>query len=288
MAVQVNWGALLLRVLLYCSITAVIFSFAFFYLYSHPSRYHSPGNPASLNLQFEEVSFETSDKVPLKGWFIKNETSDAVVIALHGYPMDKGNILGMVSFLAADFNLLLFDFRAMGESGGFFSTAGKKEQLDVDGAVAYLKARGFKKIGLYGFSMGAATALLSKNPDIKAKAVDSPYENQAEILHSAFAGFGLLKKPLVFSMNVWNILLSGFSIYGLSAAESVKDSKTPTLIFHGGKDFTVPSGHSAKIKAANPAIRLILIPEADHGEASFYGGVEYEKEIGELFKKNLK
>jgi len=41
---------------------------------------------------------------------------------MHGYPMDKGNIFGMVSFLAKKYNLLLFDFRAMGKSEGFFTT----------------------------------------------------------------------------------------------------------------------------------------------------------------------
>ena len=33
------------------------------------------------------------------------------MILLHGYPADKGNILPVLAFLHADFNLLLFDFR---------------------------------------------------------------------------------------------------------------------------------------------------------------------------------
>ena len=60
-----------------------------------------------------------ADGVDLDAWFIPHRTSRRTVIVCHGYPMDKSDVLGLTAFLARDFSLLYFDFRATGRSGGW-------------------------------------------------------------------------------------------------------------------------------------------------------------------------
>ncbi len=54
--------------------------------------------------------------------------------------------------------VLAFDFRGHGRSGGV-STVGHHEILDVHAAVTFLRQRGYRRIAVVGFSMGAAVAL---------------------------------------------------------------------------------------------------------------------------------
>lgn len=101
------------------------------------------------------------------------------IILLHGYPADKGDILPSLAFLNERYNLFLFDFRYLGQSEGLYSTAGAKETDDLASAIEYLKSRGVEEVGVWGFSMGGAVALMSikKIPEIKAVVSEASYAN---------------------------------------------------------------------------------------------------------------
>ncbi len=235
LALMILW-----RIIAYSALICAVFSFILFYLYTHPKRYISPFTPAAFGLPFETITFTTSDGVGLAAWYIPNKKSKMAVIACHGYPMDKGNILGMVSFLTRDFNLLLFDFRAMGVSKGFFSTGGAKEVNDVDAAVAFLKDRGFKKAGLFGFSMGAAAALMSQSPSVAARVADSPFADVGGELDYVFGGLGALRHPLILMMKAWSRVILGVNMDRESPVNKAAHLTTPVLIIHGDKDTQVP------------------------------------------------
>jgi len=142
-----------------------------------PSKIYSSITPADFGLDFENVSMRTEDGIELKGWLIPKTGSDKIIIGLHGYPADKGDILPTLIFLQKDFNLLLFDFRYLGESSGLYTTIGIKEVNDLLAAVDFAKERGFQKIGVWGFSMGGAVALMTvqRTPHINTIVSDSSY-----------------------------------------------------------------------------------------------------------------
>jgi uncharacterized protein len=278
---------ILWRIIAYSALICAVFSFILFYLYTHPKRYISPFTPSVFGLAFEAVKFTTTDGVELAAWYIPNKNSKKAVIACHGYPMDKGNILGMISFLARDFNVLLFDFRAMGGSKGFFSTGGVKELKDVDAAISFLKDRGFKKVGLFGFSMGAAAALMSNNPAVAARVADSPFADVGGELGRAFESMGALRHPLILMMKAWSLVILGVNMDSESPINKAAGLKTPTLIIHGDKDAMVPVGSSLKLKAACPGAELWIIKGADHGEAAGAAGRAYETRVTYFFNKAL-
>ncbi|MDP3766117.1 MAG: hypothetical protein Q8R04_06410, partial [Nanoarchaeota archaeon] len=123
----------------------VLFSFLVFLISIKPGKWPVYFTPESLNLKYENVTFEASDGLKLKGWLIQGNKGNDTIIVMHGYPTNKADVLPFSMFLLEKFNVFLFDFRGFGESGGKYTTAGYKEIKDFDAAVAYLKGRGDSK-----------------------------------------------------------------------------------------------------------------------------------------------
>ncbi|OGR69037.1 MAG: hypothetical protein A2081_04000 [Elusimicrobia bacterium GWC2_61_19] len=283
LAFKITW-----RLLFYPALVYALFSFIFFWLYAHPKRYIGSYQPSDFGFKPEAVRLKTADGIELDAWFIPHKTSKRVIVVCHGYPMDKGDVLGLTVFLAREFNLLYFDFRATGRSGGFFSTGGAREIRDVDAAVKFLESRGFTNgVGAYGFSMGGAAVLLSKNPAIKARVLDAPYADLAGELDYIFQAWGVWRKPLIALMKGWSFVLMGVNINAVNPARAAAAIATPILLVHGDADTQVPLANSERIKAAAPAAELWVVKGAGHGENWYRAGNEYEKRLKAFFNKNL-
>jgi len=283
LAFKVLW-----RLIAYSALVCALLSFIVFWMYVHPVRTVSGSHPRNFKLDAEELRLETADGISLDAWFLPHKTSKKAIILCHGYPMDKGDILGMTAFLAKEFNLLYFDFRATGRSGGVFFTGGGREARDIDAAVNFLEARGFTGgVGIFGFSMGGAAALLSRNPSLKARALDAPVARLSEELDYIFRPWGVWRKPLLPLMKAWSVLLTGVNINSLNPIENTVAFARPVLLVHGDADTQVPVGNSLAIKAAHPSAELWVIKGAGHGENWGLAGKEYERRLTDLFKKNL-
>ncbi|HJO01635.1 MAG TPA: alpha/beta hydrolase, partial [Candidatus Woesearchaeota archaeon] len=138
----------------------ILFSFLTFIMSIKPGKWPIEFTPESFKLKYEDVTFESSDGLKLKGWFIPSDKSNDTIIVMHGYPTNKADVLPFSMFLLKKFNVFLFDFRSFGESEGSYTTAGYKEVKDLDGAVKYLKSRkNVKNIGALGFSLGGSVAI---------------------------------------------------------------------------------------------------------------------------------
>jgi len=279
---KISW-----RLVLYPAFFYAVLSFFFFWLYVHPRRNVGNSRPEDFKLKPEELKLVTADGVQLDAWFILHRTSKKTVIVCHGYPMDKSDVLGMTSFLADDFSLLYFDFRATGKSGGFFATGGAREVRDIDAAIKFLEARGSGAVGLFGFSMGGATSLLSQNPAVKARVLDAPYADLPGELDYIFGHWGIFRKPLVAMMKGWSFILMGVNINSVRPVKNTAAFSKPMLLIHGDADTQVPVENSLAIKAANPAAELWVVKGAGHGESRYRSDGEYEKRVTAFFKKNL-
>ena len=266
----------------------VIISLYGFYVVVRPPRIHSTFTPADFSLNFETVTMKTTDGVNIKGWFIPQPNTDKMIIALHGYPADKGDILPSLVFLHQDFNLLFFDFRYFGQSSGLYSTAGAREVHDLLAAVEFAKERGFTKIGIWGFSMGGAVALMGagKTSEIKTVVSDSSYASLSLLAREPYRNFAFLKYPLAFLTEVFSKIFLGISIDEVSPAKKVKGIKIPILLIHSLSDKVIPFSHALLLKEAlkdNPNAEFWFQEEIEHGEFQ----KEYETRVGGFFQKNL-
>jgi fermentation-respiration switch protein FrsA (DUF1100 family) len=270
----------------------ILFSLLNFLMSIHPIKLGHKRVPSELNLEYENVSFKTSDNLILRGWFIPSNYSDAVIIVGHGYPFSKSNILLFSSFLQEHYNLLLFDFRYFGESEGSYTTVGLKEQEDFKAAINYLKTRNdinSSKIGSIGFSLSASTMLMTKS-DVKAIVADSPYATLDRMLIQTYRIFpGFTKMPFVLVNRLLAYLVFGINTKEIGPEKTIKDLNIPVLLIHGEKDSQIPFENSQVIyEASNKSItELWIIEGADHGFGHYLYPEEYESKVLEFFDKHL-
>jgi len=148
------------------------------YVIYNPIRSPVLGSPLDYGMDYSDISF-TSDGIELEGWFIPNNNSDATIIIAHGYNDTRAGVLGYAQFLnRAGYNVLLFDLRDHGRSGGCWTSDGDVSN-DVIGAINYIKNIKTQKnldpdrIGALGLSIGGTTvAVAAKKTDDDGKTVN--------------------------------------------------------------------------------------------------------------------
>lgn len=258
-----------------------------FYISIRPPRILSSFTPLTFQLDYENVEFETSDGLTLRGWFIPQKTTRKTIILLHGYPADKGNILPPMSFLHKDYNLLLFDFRYLGESEGRYSTIGAKEVRDLLAAIEFLKTKGLQEVGVWGFSMGGAVALMSvkETPEIKAVVSESSYASLAHMAPELFK-IPILRYPLGYLVGIWVRVFLGIDLRDVSPVHAVQNTTTPVLLIHSSTDAVIPFAHARLLQQAlesNPRAEFWFHSARAHGEL----GAEYQERVADFFRRHL-
>ena len=259
-----------------------------FYSAIRPPKLVSSNTPADLGLSYEDVSFKTADGLRLAAWFIPSDKKDAkTVILLHGYPADKGNILPFMTFLQNEYNLLLFDFRYHGQSEGKYSTVGARETKDLKAAIAYLKTRGIDEVGIWGFSLGGAVALMTapQAPEIKAIVSESSYANLSLMTRQLYI-LPILKYPLGWLTGLWGKMIIGIDLKEVSPMEKAQQLNIPILIIHSTDDSVIPFSHAQLLQQSlknNADAEFWFQQGLVHGQL----GGSYEKRVLDFFKAAL-
>lgn len=272
---------------------AVIIFFLFtslwgFYNSIRPPKIVSKITPKDLGLNYEDVTFTTTDGIKIAGWLLPGQIEKAkTIILLHGYPTDKGDILPALSFLNKKYNLFLFDFRYLGKSEGKYTTAGAKEVEDLLAAMKFLKSRGINEVGAWGFSMGGAVALMTadKASGIKAIVSESSYAS-LDLMALELYRIPILKYPLAHLTGLWTKIFLGIDLKKISPAESAKNLKIPVLIVHSKNDEVIPFKNTLLIQEAlqdNPKAEFWFEENLVHGQP----GGKYQERIEDFFERNL-
>jgi len=281
-------SATILRIVIIVFGFLVVISLWGFYASIRPPKIVSSLTPRQLKIGYEDVSFRTADGLTLRGWHIPSARStEKTLVLLHGYPADKGDILPALAFLHGDYNLLLFDFRYLGESAGSYSTAGAKEVEDLLAAIQFLKGRGIAEVGVWGFSMGGAVALMAieKASEIRAVISESSYANLGDMAFELFR-IPLLNYPMAYLVRLWAKLFLGIDLRDVSPAERVRDTTIPILLIHSSADDVIPFSHGQSLREAlakNPSAEFWFTAGIVHGQL----GSDYQSRVRDFFLKHL-
>jgi alpha-beta hydrolase superfamily lysophospholipase len=138
-------------------------------------------NPQSLlHWQYEPVTFRATDGTRLSGWWIPAAGGESArtVVFCHGLSATKATQLSMTRRLVpGGYNVLAFDFRAHGESGGQQITFGDIERDDVLGAVRWLRENHptacRRLVGLGTSTGGAALIAAAVDPGPEGQNIDA-------------------------------------------------------------------------------------------------------------------
>ena len=253
--------------------------------------------PDQFGLPYENVTFKTQDNVQLKGWFITSpEVSDKTIILMHGWGMNRSDILKNTYFLRdLGFNLFYFDFRALGESGGKTSSIGYLELKDVSAAISFLKQtrpQFCAKIGLYGLSMGGMVAICetAHNPEISCVVAEASYYSFRRVVSRwAWVNRRVPYFPLMPIVLHYIRKQLGVNPERFSPKYNIpKISPRPILLIHGRYDNLVPAAQAKLLyKRAGEPKELWLVPGAKHNKCAEVGGFEYKQRLADFFRKYL-
>lgn len=223
--------------------------------------------PLDMGLLAERLHFESlADRVPLKGWFL-NSWGDRAIILVHGidsHGWDGSQVEITQAYLKAGFNVLVFDLRGHGRSGGKQLGLGWQERGDLKSAVNLLIRRGFEPglIGVHGTSYGAATALLTAaiTPEIGAVVADSSFADVRDIMDTEIANRArvpvwLIKLFLRPGLELMAWLVYNLELDVIAPVQAVSQIAPRQILFiHGQEDKTIPVTHAYWLKDRSNSI----------------------------------
>lgn len=255
-----------------------------------------PDSPANHGLPFERVRFYSRDDLLLQGWWIPaRHTAKGTIIQCHGQNGSMDADVRQAGMLHdAGFNVLMFNFRAHGESEGSWVTFGLREQYDLLGALDYLVgAHGIEQVGVLGFSMGGVTAILTA---ARTKQIGSIVADGAiATLHQTVTGWLIEKNlfPTLAGALAWLFMLGGsvISMARLDRANThhwIQAVRCPVLFIHGAEDTLVSSQAMREIAANAPSgSDLWIVPNCRHRRAHIKYPEQYAHKVVEWFESTL-
>ncbi len=226
----------------------------------HPPR-RTP--PPTTDLAHEDLVLESAG-ARLVGWRFRAEgTRRGVVVYLHGLCDDRREAVGLARrYGPRGFDVVAFDARAHGESGGEACTYGPLETRDL---ARILDAEREGPVALIGGSLGAAVALQAAASDPRIALV------------VAIASFSDLR-TVELERGSWYVNAAevddAFAIADRECGARLEDAspvaaaskiRCPVLLVHGTADTDTPPSHSERILAAlSGRKQLVLEPGRAH------------------------
>jgi dipeptidyl aminopeptidase/acylaminoacyl peptidase len=287
------------NILIGLALLVVALSLILVYANTHPPRYPLHIPPSTYRAAYEDATFETSDGITLKGWLIKppeEKPGMPAIIICHGLGANRSDFTDLAVFLARrGYFVLTFDFRAHGASVGSRSSLGYFEQKDVEAAIAFLTVHpriDRNRIGIFGFSLGGSTAILTaaRTGKFAAVAADSAFTSLRDQAHRAITGFYHLPSfPFV------NLSILAYELYFQTAVKNISPESVigriapvPLFIIAGEGDEMIPAENGRRLfRAAQEPKELWVIPVGGHGGTIAAAGEEYNKRVGAFFDKRL-
>jgi len=271
-------------------------------LFYHPTREPTPapnGWPAA-----RVVHFDSRDGTKLVGWFIPAgggapgsgrppSTSDSgpasgisvpTILHVHGNAGSMNSHLDFSShFVAAGFNLFMFDFRGYGESEGSASnrTALIEDSIAAVDAMLAQPEVDPRRAGLFGQSLGGAIGLnvLARRNELRCAVLESPFSSWRLAAATALGG----NEPGWFPRSLAALLIGD----GARPIDALLDARVPILILHGTADTIVPVVHGRLLRDASPD--RVTLREFEGGEHNSLGWSHPESRrlAVEFFRANL-
>ncbi len=238
-------------------------------------------------LKKEEHWIDSPYGYKLHAIYLPSDGSKKTVIICHGITYSLfGSMKYARIFLDLGFNVMTYDHRNHGKSGGKDTTFGHYEKYDLKAIKEWvLKRTGEGTIvGLHGESMGAAIALqyLAMDENISFCIADCGFSDLKELLKIRVNNdFHLPAFPFMDIAALITRIRTGMSFADISPVKTVGTVKTPVMFVHGSEDWYVPAFMSRKMYEAKKtgSRKLLVVPGAAHASSIATDPAGYTDEV---------
>ena len=241
--------------------------------------------PANSNFKYEEVYIKTQDNYTLKSWILyakeENKRNRTLVLA-YG---DAGNmsywLRQAIEVVNQGYNVVLFDYRGFGESEAF---AIEEDQLyydefatDLQAVVAYAKTKFSTKIGVWAFSMGTISAVLTYDVE--------PYD------YLIADGFVVNPKTIAKRLDEFLKKETKLPEPARDYDKALTRLAIPVLFFAGDRDGLTTVHDSDRVKPLNPKSQLVIFKgghlQGFQAMTNTYHGEGYIDAINSFYDKTF-
>ncbi len=250
--------------------------------------------PWELGVPYEEIILQTDDNLNLHAWLLPQADSRNLVIGCHSHVGAKHDLLGIGTGLWRNgYNVFLFDFRGRGNSDPWPNTLADCEVQDLMTALRYVRTRMPEaRIGVIGYSMGAAVAILAavREPAISAVVADSSFTSATDVVE--FRMRQMLPFPTEPLMAITDALVARRHGYHLSQVRplDVVDQLAPRPLFiiHSTDDTVTPVEHAHRLfeRASHP--KDLWLTDGDHCGGYFANRSGYVERVNAFFDQYLR
>jgi pimeloyl-ACP methyl ester carboxylesterase len=258
----------------------------------HPPRTVPTRTPAAQGLAYEDVTFTTGDGVELRGWFVPHSQARANVVFCHGHGRNRGHAGGLLPTLhEMGLNVLAFDFRGHGESGGHAATFGDREKQDLLAATEWLRRRcPGRPLFVVGVSYGAAVTLqtIPELPDLKGVWVEGAFARLDNVVNNYFRPAPpWLRARLAATYEALGWVDCGLWGPNVSPVGSVAGASVPVCFVHARHDELVPFAEAVALNDAYPGPKTCWWVEARHYDVRGKHRDEYLTRLREFLDRCL-
>ena len=223
-------------------------------------------DPSDYGLSASDLWFDGPNGKRLHSWWIPAGGPAPVVIVLHGWGGNSGDMLPIAPGLAdSGFHSLFLDARRHGQSDYEDFMSMPRFAEDLEAAVGDLLERDdVTAIGVVAHSVGAAASIYAaaKNPAIDAVVAVASFAHPAEMMRENFPF-----PPAV----TWALLqiverMIGHRYDDIAPRNRISDVTVPVMLMHGDADSVIPFQDSIDLHAQLPGSELLIVPGGTHSD----------------------
>lgn len=213
----------------------------------------------------------------IKGYYAAPHDTSNTMIICHGVTVNVLNSLKYMDlFLDLGWNVLIYDHRRHGQSGGKTTSYGFYEKDDLHEVVKWVKDKtgNLGLVGIHGESMGAVTALLyaGAHPDDGADfyIADCPFASfEEQLAYRLKAEYRLPSWPILPIADSFLRFRDGYRARDVSPLAVIETIEKPVLFIHSRHDDYIPVSATERLYKKKPGPKELYIAEAGEHAMSY-------------------